>query len=141
MITIYFDGGSRGNPGPSGSGYVIYNALGEIITTGNAGLGHNTNNYAEYTGLLMALQYVQNSQDLKNEDLLIYGDSLLVVNQIQDKWKVKAENLKPLIAKCKEILKGKTFEIKHIPRSQNSVADKLANEAMDTDYQNMGFIN
>ena len=127
MYSIYFDGGSRGNPGPSGSGYVVYGENG-FVQYGYKYLGENTNNYAEYTGLILALKSISD----KTKPLKIYGDSKLVVCQIKGEYKVKATNLISLHQQCMELLKDHIFEIKHIVRSQNATADDLANKAMDT---------
>jgi len=127
MYKIYFDGGSRGNPGISGSGFVIFDENNHVVKSGSKYLGVNTNNYAEYTGLLLALQNIEN----KNKPIEIYGDSKLVICQINGEWKVKALNLKPLYDECMSILKNMNFKAIHILRNLNSEADKLANEAMD----------
>lgn len=127
MYKIFFDGGSRGNPGCSGSGYVIYDEN-KIYKSGYRYLGVNTNNYAEYTALLLALRSIKDH----NKELKIYGDNLLVVKQIKGEYKVKALNLQPLHQECIEILKNFKYEISHIPRNQNMLADSLANNAMDT---------
>lgn len=129
---LRFDGGSRGNPGKAGCGFVIYNSATDDtkIIEGWQYLGDkNTNNYAEYYGIILGLQEAL-SKGLKN--LHIEGDSLLVINQLLGKWKVKAENLQPLYEKAKELLKQfDNYTLTQIPRNKNKVADKLANYAMD----------
>lgn len=127
MYKVYFDGGSRGNPGPCGCGYVIYHND-NIIHEGFQYLQENTNNYAEYHGLYFALEYLKDKQI---ERLDIYGDSKLVICQIKDEWKIKSENLKKVNSQCKDLLKNIKFTATHIYREQNTHADSLANKAMD----------
>ncbi len=126
--SLYFDGGSRGNPGHAGSGYVIKSESGTIVISGSIYCGINTNNFAEYTGLLEGLKAIKT---LNPTSIKIYGDSLLVVNQINGKYKVNAPNLIPLYRQCVELLKNIKFEISHIARSLNKEADEMANKAMD----------
>ena len=90
---LRFDGGSRGNPGISGCGFVIYDPLGGVVLKTSATVGmHATNNEAEYHGLLMALCAISNNDNI--ERIRIEGDSMLVINQLKGLWKVKAENLR-----------------------------------------------
>ena len=94
MVELYFDGGSRGNPGVSGSGWYIKYLDGEEFR-GNFFVGDkSTNNEAEYWGLIKGLQYIV--QNDFTEDIMVYGDSKLVIKQMTGEWKVKAENLKIL---------------------------------------------
>ena len=126
---LMFDGGSRGNPGLCGSGYVIYKDN-EIIKEGHKMVSEeNTNNYAEYMALILGLEYaVENNI----QDLLILGDSKLVINQVNGIFQCKSENLVPLYNKVKTFLsKLKEYKCEHILRDKNKVADKLANIAMD----------
>jgi ribonuclease HI len=129
---LRFDGGSRGNPGRAGCGFVILTSKTNDtpICYDYKYLGNEeTNNYAEYNGLIMGLEDVI-KHNIKN--IIIEGDSLLVINQLLGKWKVKSENLKPLYEKASTLLKEfDNYTLKHIPRSQNKKADKLANNAMD----------
>lgn len=126
--TIMFDGGSRGNPGPSGCGFVIYKD-GKIIEQDNKFLGTKTNNYAEYTGLIIALQCAVR---IECKDIHIKGDSMLVINQLNGTYKVKSDNLRSLHETATELLSTfDTFQLQHIPRELNQVADALANVAID----------
>ena len=132
--TLKFDGGSRGNPGVGGSGAVIYrNSDGELVFTGCRYLGDGvTNNQAEYQGLILGLEALLDKR-LKGTDLRvdIQGDSLLVINQIQYKWKVKNEVLKSHHATAVDLLAHlNSWTATHIPREENGRADKLANDAM-----------
>jgi len=128
---IRFDGGSRGNPGIAGCGYVIYKPNGSLHIRGACFVGRSdTNNVAEYTGLLRALEAI--SVDKSIVDLNIEGDSLLVINQLSGRWKVKAENLQPLYDSVMQLLKKFSYRLAHIPRKLNAEADRLANIAMDS---------
>jgi ribonuclease HI len=122
---LYFDGCSKGNPGKGGAGAVIYHNQ-EEIWSNYAFLGDNvTNNYAEYQGLLMGLNAALN---LNIKNLAVYGDSKLVINQLNGTFQVKAGNLVECYnnaALIKNKLNYVTF--KHVYRTENKRADKLAN--------------
>ena len=127
--TLMFDGGSRGNPGVCGSGFVIYE--GEIQKwQGYKKVSEkNTNNFAEYMGIILGMAF-SIEKDIKN--LHVKGDSLLVVNQLLGKWKVNSPNLKPLYKNATELMKEfNVLTISHVKRDKNKVADSLANKAMD----------
>jgi ribonuclease HI len=130
---LRFDGGSRGNPGRAGCGFVILTSKSNDtpICYDYKYLGNEeTNNYAEYNGLIMGLEDTI-KHNIKN--IIIEGDSLLVINHLLGKWKVKSENLKPLYEKASTLLKQfDNYTLNHIPRSHNKKADKLANNAMDS---------
>jgi ribonuclease HI len=126
-ITIYTDGGSRGNPGPSGAGWVItFNHTKK--EKGKKFLGIKTNNQAEYAALQYALEDIK---DLQYEKLEIFMDSELIVKQLLGIYKMKNQGLLPYYQKIVLSLHGKPWSIKHVPRDQNKEADALANEAMD----------
>ena len=127
---MYSDGGSRGNPGESGSGFVIKNSKNEIISSGYKYLGIATNNEAEWDGLIIGLT---EAIKLGIKELHVIGDSKLVINQVQNKWKVKAENLKKFHTKSQKLLtKFSKITFKHVLREFNKDADRMANMAMDT---------
>jgi len=127
--TLMFDGGSRGNPGVCGSGYVIYNNDTPVWQGCKKVSENNTNNYAEYMALILGLEIAVKNKIIH---LHIKGDSLLVVNQLLGKWKVSSETIKPLYLKAKELISNiKVVTIRHVKRELNKVADKLANKAMD----------
>ena len=128
---LYFDGGSRGNPGKSGCGAVMYSdATNEEIWSLSFYMGANsTNNQAEYTALIHGLEQAlaRGVQNIK-----CFGDSKLVVMQVMGRWKVKNPALKALHARATALKQRfRRFAIKYIPREENSVADGLANQAMD----------
>ena len=91
IYTIMFDGGSRGNPGNSGCGFVIYDSENNEIDHGYKNIGFNTNNVAEYTALYLALILARKKE---YNNIIIKGDSMLVINQLKGVWKVKNANLK-----------------------------------------------
>ena len=127
---LMFDGGSRGNPGPSGCGYVIMNSdETEIIAKGSEFIGKNTNNYAEYMGMILG---IEKALELNIRNLIVKGDSQLVIKQMLKEYSVKATNLIPLYSHANNLI-SRFQEIKffHIKRNLNTIADKLANEAMD----------
>lgn len=126
---LQFDGGARGNPGVGGAGAVLYKNNLEQWSD-KLYLGENiTNNQAEYKGLICGLKHVS-TLDLPN--LLVEGDSNLVINQVSGAWKVKNDELKILHGEVSEFTnKIKNIQFQHIPRKKNKRADQLANEAMD----------
>lgn len=123
------DGGARGNPGPAGYGVVIKDNSGNAVAALSQYLGHQTNNYAEYSGLLAALQY---AVEHGPKALKVISDSELLVRQICGQYKVKNPTLQELHGRAKELIrKLEWFSIDHSFREQNREADRLANEAMD----------
>jgi len=127
-IKVFTDGACRGNPGPSGCGYVVY-ADGQEIASGTKFLGTATNNIAEYTAVIEALKDPL-LKDMKT--VSFYLDSELVVKQMKGEYKVKNEGLKPLKAEIENLIKNKQVSFNHVPREQNKTADRLANEAIDS---------
>ena len=126
----YFDGASRGNPGPAGLGAVIKDASGQILETRADYIGDKaTNNVAEYNGLIAVLELAKKHH---GTDVTIYGDSELVIKQINDKYQVKKEHLKDLHKQAKGLIANfPKIEIVHVKRDQNQEADQLSNEAID----------
>jgi len=123
------DGGSRGNPGPAAYGVVIRDGSGEIVARLKKYIGQNTNNVAEYFGLIAALDYAQ-TQGIRA--LRVECDSELVVKQMRGQYKVKNEDLKPLYERAKKMsLTLESFRIDHVYREQNREADALVNQALD----------
>jgi len=125
---IFSDGASSGNPGPAGCGYVIYDENNNIVADESKSLGIATNNVAEYSGLLYAIQKVLT---LNPDSIEIYLDSELIVKQIKGEYKVKNLILKEYYDKINNLLKNLKYEIKHIPREMNKYADKLAKKACE----------
>ena len=133
IITINTDGGARGNPGPAGIGVVISdgkNRLAEIKER----IGETTNNVAEYTAVIRALGWLQaNIDQLKPDRINFYLDSMLIINQIIGVYKIKQEHLKLLNQEIQSKIKSINLPINfnYIPRTQNKLADKLVNQALD----------
>lgn len=126
--TIYTDGGSRGNPGPAAYAYVIKRP-GEVDIEEMGYLGQTTNNIAEYTGLVKALEH---ANELGGKQLVVNSDSELMVKQLNGQYKVKNEGLRPLYNQAVALRRQfDSVTIMHIYRDQNSQADALCNEAMD----------
>lgn len=127
-VTAYIDGGARGNPGPAGAG--VYLELDGAPWRGlYKFLGHATNNVAEYSALLEALEYVRR-QGFRR--LQVYSDSQLLVRQIEGEYRVKNPNLEALHREASATIRTlEHFAIDHVPREQNRRADALANRAMD----------
>ena len=128
-LIAYSDGGARGNPGPAGYGVVIKDETGKKLAALSEYLGHQTNNVAEYQGLIAALEY---TIEHGYKALKVISDSELLVRQIKGIYKVKNSVLKDLHARAKELIaKLDWFSIEHVLRGENSDADRLANEAVD----------
>src|SRR6201981_3478950 len=128
-LIAHSDGGARGNPGPAGYGVVIQDQAGKKIAHLSEYLGHQTNNFAEYQGLIAALEYA-----IKHgpKALKLISDSELLVRQIKGIYKVKNATLQDLHGRAKELIAQlEWFSIGHAFREQNQEADRLANEAMD----------
>lgn len=133
-VNIYTDGGSRGNPGISGYGLVVYDDQKKILYQESKFLGVKTNNEAEYSALLGALNWLKNNQKSHQIDkVTFFADSQLLVRQLQGLYKVKAPNLKDYFIQCQQLLTqlNLDYSFKDIQRHFNTVADELANQAMD----------
>ena len=128
-LTAHSDGGARGNPGPAGYGVVIQDESGRKVAQLSEYLGHQTNNFAEYQGLIAALEFAlqHGSKALK-----VISDSELLVRQIKGIYKVRNPALQDLHGRAKELIsKLEWFSIGHALREHNRDADRLANDAMD----------
>ncbi|TSC86929.1 MAG: putative phosphoglycerate mutase [Parcubacteria group bacterium Gr01-1014_8] len=131
-VVIYTDGGARGNPGPAGAG-VIIRKDGRVIAEVAQFLGaHQTNNWAEYEAVVVALGKML-ELGLTGSDIRFYLDSKLVVEQLMGNWKIKEPTLKPQVAKVRDLLKDfGVVTFAYVPREKNKKADKLVNEAIDS---------
>lgn len=128
-IIANIDGGARGNPGPAAYGVVVRNDKGEVLAELSDYLGLQTNNYAEYSGLLAALDYAVRQQ---YPSLKIFSDSELLVRQMQGRYKVNNSTLQELFARAKALVrKLEFFEIDHVLRERNKEADRLVNQVLD----------
>jgi len=128
-ITVNFDGGSRGNPGPAGIGVVLAAEDGTPLVTRGKFIGIATNNVAEYTALLFGLR---EAAKLGASKILVRGDSELIIKQMRGEYRVKNPALKHLFDQAQALLGDfKSVKFEHNLRDRNSLADRLANLAMD----------
>lgn len=137
-LTLQFDGGSRGNPGPAGIGVVVSAQDGTPLVTLGRFIGRATNNVAEYRALITAME---EALKLGAKKIAIRGDSELVIKQMKGEYKVRHPDMKPLYAEAQGLLaQFDETRIEHNLRGKNAVADKLANLAMDrkTDVTDAG---
>ena len=132
-LEIFVDGACSGNPGPAAIGVVI-SENDRVVKTISQPIGQATNNIAEYTALIFALQ---EALILKASALKVYTDSELMCSQIKGLYKIKNEHLKPLFLQAQHLIQGlETFEISYIPREKNQAADKLATSALSNMFSN-----
>ncbi len=128
-ITAYCDGGSRGNPGPAGFGVHLTDERGAVVGQLSEFLGRKTNNFAEYSGLLAALDFAIRE---RHPRLRVISDSELMVKQIKGQYRVNSPELRPLYEEARRrIGQLESFQIQHVLREKNQQADRLANLAMD----------
>lgn len=132
-LNIYVDGGSRGNPGPSACAFVS-EVDGKPKFNQSKYLGINTNNFAEYSGVILALEWLTDYLMANNFSKVVFHlDSLLIESQLNGKFKVKNDNLKKMFITAKELEKKISAEIiyKHVYREKNKLADLLVNKCLD----------
>lgn len=128
-ITVYTDGGSRGNPGPSAAGYVMVNHLDDVIDEGGEYLGITTNNQAEYHGVRLGLE---RAIAAGHKILHFKIDSMLVVNQLNGIYKIKNRDLWPVHERIRELMKSvDRITFNHVPREFNQLADGMVNKTLD----------
>jgi ribonuclease HI len=129
LPTAHIDGGARGNPGPAAYGVVVRDADGKVLAELGKYLGAQTNNYAEYSGLLAALEYAQQHGFTA---MKVFSDSELLVKQIKGQYKVSSPILRPLFDQAKKMIgRLQHFSIQHVFREQNRDADRLVNKVLD----------
>jgi len=144
-LVIFTDGGARGNPGPGAIGAVIKAESGEILGEVSRTIGETTNNVAEYSAVVAALEWLrenmQRHKDTKTQRIQFYLDSVLVVNQLNGLFKVKDGKLRNLLVQVRMLEQEIGIDVIYtaIPREQNSQADALVNEALDGKYKNPNF--
>lgn len=130
-LSLWIDGAARGNPGPASAGVVIEDEGGRVLLDEGFALGVTTNNVAEYSALLHALEHAER---LGGRSLRIHSDSELLVKQMKGQYKVRHANLQPLHAKAKQgVARFESVEIVHVRREQNTRADAAANRALDNE--------
>ncbi len=129
-VQLYADGGSRGNPGPSASGYVLLDMGDRVVLNAGEFLGVTTNNQAEYQALKLGLEHALH--DFKAEQVHVYMDSMLVVNQMKNIFKIKNRDLWPVHNACLELVRQfHRVSFDHVPRELNKLADDEVNKALD----------
>ena len=135
-VVVYADGGSRGNPGPSASGYVIYGDRQDMLAYRGVYLGITTNNQAEYTALKLALE---EAKTLGAQHVNVYMDSLLVINQMRGLYKVKNRDLWPIHDAVTQLTRQfNKVSFTQIPREANKLADAAVNRVLDEQLQHAG---
>lgn len=133
-VQLYADGGSRGNPGPSASGYVLLDMGNQVVLRAGQYLGVTTNNQAEYQALKLGLEHALS--DFHAQEIHVYMDSMLVVNQMKNIFKIKNRELWPIHNACVELVKKfHKVSFDHVPRELNKLADEEVNKAMDVALQ------
>jgi ribonuclease HI len=139
-LKIYIDGGSRGNPGPSAVGSVIYDKNDNIIEEISLFIGETTNNIAEYTAFDTALDSIKKYKVKYNvRRIMIFTDSKLLFSQVKRLWKIKNENIFEIYKKIvKKLNEYEVVDLRLIPREENTAADKLVNRALDFKLKGSG---
>lgn len=128
-VRVYSDGAARGNPGPAGAGAVVLGAQGEVLAAIGRFLGEQTNNVAEYEGLLLGLRHALR---LEATEVEVLADSQLLIRQLAGLYRVKSAGLIPLFEEAKRLLRRfAKVELRHIPRELNGAADEMSNRAID----------
>lgn len=133
-LIAWTDGASRGNPGPAAIGYVIQSEDGKLRARNGKTIGITTNNVAEYTACIEALEYMRG---LRATEIELRADSELLVKQLNGAYKVRNGGLIPLFRRVKNLLESfDSWKVLHVPREQNSEADRQANLALDGKFGN-----
>jgi ribonuclease HI len=128
-LRLYSDGAARGNPGPSGAGAVLIEPGGQVIARLGKYLGHQTNNYAEYMGLILGLKH---AKTLGAKEIEIFADSELLIRQLGGRYQVKSSTLRPLYEEAVKLLNDfSRVKLVHVPREMNALADEMSNKAID----------
>lgn len=128
VLRLFTDGAARGNPGPAGAGVVIEDANGMRLAGKHRWLGVKTNNEAEYLALIDGLKAIQ---EWKPDRVEIFMDSKLVVEQMNDRYRIKEARLKALHDEAKTLMARLQVRVSHVEREKNRGADALANKAID----------
>lgn len=139
-LTIFTDGGSRGNPGLAACAFVVFDSSNSLIFQQGYKLGVTTNNVAEYTAVLKALEWLieKSGHRTQGTEVNFYLDSLLVVQQLKGVYKIKDIKLQNLQVKIQSLISNLQSLISwsHIPREQNKTADLLVNQTLDAEHEN-----
>jgi ribonuclease HI len=128
-LRIFSDGAARGNPGPAGAGAVVLDSKGKVLARVGKFLGKQTNNVAEYEGVLLGLA---RAKELGATEIEVRADSLLLIRQLEGEYQVKNAALKLLHARAKALLRQfDHYDLRHVPREENTLADEMSNRAID----------
>lgn len=128
-LRLYSDGAARGNPGPSGAGAVLIEPGGQVVARLGKYLGNQTNNYAEYMGLLIGLKH---AKTLGAKEIEVFADSELLIRQLSGRYQVKSLSLRPLYEEAVKLLNDfSRVKLVHVPREMNASADEMSNRAID----------
>jgi ribonuclease HI len=128
-VRVYSDGAARGNPGPAGAGAVLVEPGGQVVDRLGKYLGVQTNNYAEYMGLLLGLR---RAHDLGIREVEVFADSELMIRQLGGRYQVRSTSLKPLYKEALKLLNDfSRVKLVHVPREMNAAADEMSNRAID----------
>lgn len=128
-VRVYSDGAARGNPGPSGAGAVLVEPNGQVVDRLGKYLGIQTNNYAEYMGLLIGLR---RARELGVREVEVFADSELMIRQLGGRYQVKSPSLRPLYEEALKLLNDfSRVKLVHVPRDMNAAADEMSNRAID----------
>jgi ribonuclease HI len=129
IVRVYSDGAARGNPGPAGAGAVLTDSAGNVIARLGRFLGKQTNNVAEYEGLLLGLKH---ARELGYREVEVRADSQLLIRQLKGEYAVRHAGLKPLHAEALRLLRSfDRYDLRHVPREENTLADEMSNRAID----------
>lgn len=135
-VTIYTDGGSRGNPGPSAAGFIVLNAAQEVVAQGGEYLGITTNNQAEYQGVRLGLE---KARELGYKNINFKLDSMLVVNQMKGLYKIKNRELWPINERIRTLMTHfNKVTFTHVNRQFNQLADGMVNKTLDEHKKHPG---
>jgi ribonuclease HI len=129
IVRVYSDGAARGNPGPAGAGAVLTDPAGNVVAQLGRFLGKQTNNVAEYHGLILGLTH---ARQLGFREVEVRADSQLLIRQLKGEYAVRHAGLKPLHAEALRLLRSfDRYELTHVPREENAMADEMSNRAID----------
>ncbi len=128
-VRLYSDGAARGNPGLAGAGAVLVEPSGQVVDRLGKFLGTQTNNYAEYMGLLLGLR---RARELGVREVEVFADSELMIRQLGGRYQVKSASLRPLYEEALKLLNDfERVKLVHVPREMNRAADEMSNQAID----------
>jgi ribonuclease HI len=128
-LRVYSDGAARGNPGPAGAGAVLVDPSGQVVDRLGKFLGVQTNNFAEYMGLILGLK---RARELGVQEVEVFADSELMIRQLGGRYQVKSTSLRPLYEEALRILNDfSRVKLVHVPRDMNASADEMSNRAID----------